>query len=81
MPRALLQVFMLDVDRVVDEGLLAELLNTGHSRIPVYRNNRWAKPSCSRQQECKNQCLWDEETLHVRACFVCEGMGSTAKMR
>jgi hypothetical protein len=47
----------------------------------VYRNNRWAKPSCSRQQECKNQCLWDEETLHVRACFVCEGMGSTAKMR
>jgi hypothetical protein len=35
---------MLDVDRVVDEGLLAELLNTGHSRIPVYRNNnRWGK--------------------------------------
>lgn len=31
-----LQVFMLSLDAVLDEGLLKKVLSCGHSRVPVH---------------------------------------------
>lgn len=36
LPPFILQVFMLPVDRCLDEACLQDILSRGHSRIPVY---------------------------------------------
>ena len=48
-----MQVFMLGADMVLDEAMLNSILESGHSRIPIYRSNRccpplprWAEVDC-----------------------------------
>lgn len=34
-------VFMVEVDQPVDDKFYDEVLDSGHSRIPIYKGTRW----------------------------------------